>query len=337
MVRQHVARRVWVLIGAVAAAAALAAAALLVGEFPVPWRGVARALGEPGTAPESVDFIIWEVRVPRLLAGAASGAALSVAAAVLQTATGSPLAGPRTVGMGGAAMLAILLAPAAVAQVPAGAAAAGAAGAAAAGLGLVLGAWWWGSAAALRSGRVLPAGAVVDAVCTAAALYLVVSAAGGLVGPAAHRVVVGSPLLGVEQAPVLAAVCLGAALPAVAAAWWAPSATAAAPVAGRLALVAVAAVPVGAGVALAGPLALAGLAGGGVAWLLMSGHPGWTALAAVPVGAFVVVAADLVARSLSGPQEVPTGYVTAVAGVLVLAVVLRARSRAAAVTTVRMD
>ncbi|ASU83912.1 hypothetical protein CDO52_14970 [Nocardiopsis gilva YIM 90087] len=111
MVREHVAWRVWVLIGAVGALAATAAVALLVGEFPAPWRGVAKALGEPGAAPQSVDFIIWEVRVPRLLAGAASGAAFGVAAALLQTAWGTPLAGPRTAGMGGAAMLAIVLAP----------------------------------------------------------------------------------------------------------------------------------------------------------------------------------------------------------------------------------
>ncbi|WP_033300404.1 iron chelate uptake ABC transporter family permease subunit, partial [Nocardiopsis gilva] len=80
--------------------------------------------------------------------------------------------------------------------------------------------------------------------------------------------------------------------------------------------------------ALAGPMALAGLAGGGVAWLVMSGHPGWTALLAVPLGAFVVLAGDLVARSVSGPEGIATGYVTAVAGVVVLLALRRSRTTA---------
>ncbi|WP_017618991.1 iron chelate uptake ABC transporter family permease subunit, partial [Nocardiopsis gilva] len=226
MVREHVAWRVWVLIGAVGALAATAAVALLVGEFPAPWRGVAKALGEPGAAPQSVDFIIWEVRVPRLLAGAASGAAFGVAAALLQTAWGTPLAGPRTAGMGGAAMLAIVLAPGLPggAQGPLGSATAGAIGAAAAGLGLGLALRWrWGSAGTLRPGTVLLAGTALDVLCTAVALSVAVSAVGGVGGPRADRLVAGSPLLGVEHAPVLSALCAAAALLGAGAAWRAPA------------------------------------------------------------------------------------------------------------------
>ncbi|GAA1996964.1 hypothetical protein GCM10009799_24940 [Nocardiopsis rhodophaea] len=338
MVREHVAWRVWVLMGAVGALAATAAAALLVGEFPVPWLGVAKALGEPGTSPQSVDFMVWEVRVPRLLAGAASGAAFGVAAALLQTAWRTPLAGPRTAGMGGAAMLAIVLAPELPGgtQGPLGAATAGAIGAAAAGLGLGLVLRWRrGSAGDPGPGTALVAGTALDVLCTVAALWLVVSAAGGVVGPLAHRLVVGSPLIGVEHAPILSALCAAAALLGAAAAWRAPAVVAAGPWSGRMAVVCLAALPVGAGVALAGPMALAGVAGGGVAWLLMSGHPGWTALLAGPLGALVVLASDLVARSFSGPEGLPTGYVTVVVGVVILLAVRRASTAAARGTSVR--
>src|SRR5262245_17740621 len=73
--------------------------------------------------------IVWQIRLPRVLAGFGAGAALALAGALMQLLTRNALADPYVLGVSGGgavgALLAILLAPAAIAAwaTPLGAAA----------------------------------------------------------------------------------------------------------------------------------------------------------------------------------------------------------------------
>jgi ABC-type Fe3+-siderophore transport system permease subunit len=68
-----------------------------------PWIG-------PAMPAESADFILWQLRVPRVLVGALVGAVLGVVGAAYQTIFGNPLATPSTVGTTAGAVLGALVA-----------------------------------------------------------------------------------------------------------------------------------------------------------------------------------------------------------------------------------
>jgi ABC-type enterobactin transport system permease subunit len=81
------------------------------GDFPVPVADVLRSLvgrGEPGT-----DFIVWTLRLPRVLTTLLVGAALGASGAVFQSLTRNPLGSPDfvgiTVGASSGALVVILL------------------------------------------------------------------------------------------------------------------------------------------------------------------------------------------------------------------------------------
>jgi iron complex transport system permease protein len=81
------------------AAAALAAAVVLVGtgDFPISFADVVRTLfggGEPGQ-----EFIVRELRLPRVLVGLLVGAALGLAGAVFQAISRNPLGSPDVLGV----------------------------------------------------------------------------------------------------------------------------------------------------------------------------------------------------------------------------------------------
>ncbi|WP_326836389.1 iron ABC transporter permease [Amycolatopsis rhabdoformis] len=70
---------------------------------------VTRHLGGAGPAGR-YDFIVWELRVPRVLQGAAVGAGLAVAGLLTQAMTGNPLGDPYVLGLSsGAAVGAVLV------------------------------------------------------------------------------------------------------------------------------------------------------------------------------------------------------------------------------------
>lgn len=68
-----------------------------------PWIG-------PQMPVESADFILWQLRVPRVLVGALVGAVLGIVGAAYQTIFGNPLATPSTVGTTAGAVLGALVA-----------------------------------------------------------------------------------------------------------------------------------------------------------------------------------------------------------------------------------
>jgi len=75
------------------------AAALL-----APWLGPGLDAGSPADA-----FILWQLRLPRVLLAAAAGAGLAVAGVVFQSILRNPLATPYTLGVSSGAALAIVL------------------------------------------------------------------------------------------------------------------------------------------------------------------------------------------------------------------------------------
>nr|MDT0659442.1 iron chelate uptake ABC transporter family permease subunit [Micromonospora sp. DSM 115978] len=109
--------------GLLLTALAVALVNLSIGDFPVPVADVLRSLagrGDPGT-----DFIVYELRLPRVLITLLVGAALGVSGAIFQGLTRNPLGSPDflglTVGAASGALVVILLLDGGGLQVAAGA------------------------------------------------------------------------------------------------------------------------------------------------------------------------------------------------------------------------
>jgi iron complex transport system permease protein len=97
--------------GVLVVTVAVAMVSLSTGDFPVPMSNVVRSLlgrGDPGT-----DFIVFTLRMPRLLTTVLVGAALGASGAVFQNLTRNPLGSPDflgiTVGASSGALVVILL------------------------------------------------------------------------------------------------------------------------------------------------------------------------------------------------------------------------------------
>lgn len=87
---------------------ALSLWAMSVGASAIPLPRVAEALADPGGSSRE-SLIIWSVRLPRVLAAITVGAALAVAGAIMQAATGNPLADPGLLGVNSGAAFAVVL------------------------------------------------------------------------------------------------------------------------------------------------------------------------------------------------------------------------------------
>lgn len=84
-----------------------AGVSLSVGSFPTPPLQVLRALAGPQSS--DLAFIIWELRLPRIVLAILVGAALAIAGAILQSIVRNPLASPDVIGItSGAALAAVL-------------------------------------------------------------------------------------------------------------------------------------------------------------------------------------------------------------------------------------
>ena len=89
------------------ALAVLAVWALTVGSSHIAFGRVVEALWNPGDARE--DLVIWTVRMPRVVAAIAIGAALATAGAIMQAVTGNPLAEPGLLGINAGAAFAVVV------------------------------------------------------------------------------------------------------------------------------------------------------------------------------------------------------------------------------------
>ncbi|HWV20888.1 MAG TPA: iron chelate uptake ABC transporter family permease subunit [Devosia sp.] len=85
----------------VAALLAASIAALILGDFPVPPEEILRSLLSPftGLTNRGVDFIVLQVRVPRLFLALLSGAAFGLSGIIFQTLLRNPLASPDIIGI----------------------------------------------------------------------------------------------------------------------------------------------------------------------------------------------------------------------------------------------
>lgn len=315
-------------VAGLAALAAAGSASLMLG---------ARAIGPADALAAMVNFdgsavhvAVAEVRLPRTVVAIAAGAALGMAGALMQALGRNDLADPFLLGISmGAALAAVggqvvleVDSAAALAALSMGGAAV--AGAAVVALGLL-------GRGGLAAERLVVAGAAISAMLAALVQGLLVIdreslevarhwLAGSLTGAGWDGLLATLPYLaaGVVAAAVIARPLTTLGLGE--------------DVAGALgvrtrpvqALTAVAIVALaGASVALAGPVALVGLAVPHAARPLVGRAIGPQLAASAVLGAVLVVVSDTLARIVLAPEELPVGVVTALVGAPVLIAVAR--------------
>jgi iron complex transport system permease protein len=319
-------RRPFVLGGGLLLLLAVMVTGIAVGSVRVPpadiWTGI---FGDhTGTRP----YIVWNLRLPRVLLATLVGMNLALAGAILQSVTRNPLADPHLLGLSaGGALAAVLvfhyvpgvtvgtLAPIAFAGSLAGAAA------------VYVLAWRGG----VSPSRLILAGVAIGAIFAAFTTGLLLTTglttqaimawlAGGFYGRSWPHVRVLAPywaiglagaLLLARRLDVLAlgdepAAVLGVRVQRM-----------------RAILTALAALLTGSAVAAAGLIGFVGLVVPHAARLLVgSGHRYLIPMAAV-LGGALLVGSDLVARTVAAPRELPVGIVTAVIGAPAFLVLLR--------------
>lgn len=313
-------------------ALALAAfASLALGASPIaPLDVISALLAFDGS---SQHVAVADVRLPRTVVAVAVGAALAVAGALMQAVGRNDLADPTILGISWGAALATV-----TGQIVLGVgspsllvALAMAGAAVAAAMIVALGLLGRGGFAAER---LVVAGAAISALLAALVQGLLVVdresleaarhwLAGSLTGAGWDSLVATLPYLG---AGVLLAGAVARPLTTLGLGDDVASALGVRPrpvqVATAVAIVALA----GASVALAGPVALVGLAIPHAARALVGRAMGPQLVACAVLGALLVVVSDIVARVVLAPEELPVGVLTAIVGTPVLVHVARRRS-----------
>jgi iron complex transport system permease protein len=265
------------------------------------------------------SYIIWNLRLPRVLLAALVGANLGLAGALLQTVTRNPLAEPHLLGIsaggGFVAVLVLKLAPATpFTRLPALAFLGSLAGAA-----LVYGLAWRGGASPLR---LVLAGVAVGALLTALTTGLLLTSsltlqttmswlAGGL---AARTWTHLRTVLPYSLAAAAVALALARQIDVLA--------LGDEPATGlglrvewlRAGLIGIVALLTGSAVAVAGLVGFVGLIVPHIARRLVGARHGYLLPTSWLLGGALLVAADAVARTVAAPRELPIGIVTAVAG-----------------------
>lgn len=334
--------------GVVAMAALLVAAmvlALMIGSVHLPvatvLEVVARRLGVGGLDVSVLDDrIVWELRLPRVLGAAATGAGLALCGAVLQSLTRNDLADPYLLGISGGAAVG------AVSVIVLGVSVAGLVGSALVGAGAFAGALLAlvlvlglaaGRAGDLPPTRVVLAGVAVGQVCAAYTSFIVIMSGDH---DAARRVLswtLGS-LAGVRWTGAITLVVLvlltfalvmayTSALDAFAFGETAAGSLGVSVQATRWTLMIGTALVTAGLVSFTGAIGFVGLVVPHLVRLACGPlHKRLLPLSAL-AGALLLVLADTLARSLVDGQEVPIGIVTAVVGAPVFAWLLRREGR----------
>lgn len=302
---------------------------------------VLRRLGLPvGGVGVTDDRIVWELRMPRVLGAAATGAGLAIAGAVLQSLTRNDLADPYLLGISGGATVG------AVSVIVLGVGVAGLAGGAALGAGAFLGAVLALGAvlvlAAGRSGDLPPArtvlaGVAIGQICAAYTSFVVMMSGdhdaarrvlawtmGSLAGLRWPSAVV---LLVVAALALLVILAFATDLDAFAFGEAAASTLGVPITRVRWLLMVGTALLTACLVAFTGAIGFVGLVVPHVVRLVAGPlHRRLLPISAL-AGAILMIWADTLARSLVEGQEVPIGVVTAVLGAPLFAYLLRRESR----------
>lgn len=301
------------------------------------WRSIAIHIGvnrfgvDAVPLPRLRDGIVWDIRLPRVLAAAAVGAALALCGSVMQTLVRNRLADPYLLGLSsGASVGAVVVLVVGVGWVALPAAAFGGALLALVGtLGLA------NHRGVLTPGRTVLAGLAVSYLCTAITSFVIFWSAsndsyreilswllGSLGGASWLDVAIVSAAVGVIGTVMLGysrqldgfafgdtlAATLGISVNRT-----------------RWILLALVAVLTGAAVAVSGAIGFVGLmVPHAVRFVVGSSHRRIMPLAAL-AGASFMVWADTIARTLFDPRELPVGVVTALLGAPAFAVLLHRR------------
>ncbi|MEJ3741901.1 iron chelate uptake ABC transporter family permease subunit [Actinomycetes bacterium KLBMP 9797] len=296
--------------------AAIAVVALGLGDYAISPAGVLRALVGNGTA--ASEYIVLDLRLPRVLTALAVGAVLGASGAIFQSLTRNPLGSPDVVGFtagaSAGALIMIIVVGGGLAQIALGAVLGGASAAAA----VYLLAYRGGA----HSYRLVIIGVGVHALLASLTTYLLVRAnvydaqraALWLMGNLnardwAHAAVAGGAL--VLLLPVAMALgsrelimemgddtarALGVSVERV-----------------RLALIATAVGLAAAGTAAAGPIAFVALAAPQLARRLTRA-PGPNTVPAAAMGGALLLVSDVLAQRVLAPTQLPVGVVTACLG-----------------------
>lgn len=301
---------------------------------------VLRRLGVAVEASVVDDRIVWQLRMPRVLGAAATGAGLAIAGAVLQSLTRNDLADPYLLGISGGATVG------AVSVIVLGVGVAGLAGGAALGAGAFLGALAalvlvlalaTGRGGDLPPARTVLAGVAVGQICAAYTSFVVMTSGerdaarrvlawtmGSLAGVRWHSAVV---LLVVVLLATVLVLAFAADLDAFAFGDASASSLGVPVERVRWILLVGTALLTACLVAYTGAIGFVGLVVPHVVRLVCGPlHRRLLPLSAL-AGAILVVGADTVARSAVDGQEIPIGVVTAVLGAPVFAWLLRRESR----------
>ncbi|MDI9801500.1 FecCD family ABC transporter permease [Citrobacter koseri] len=92
-------KTVWCVLGVATLAAVLLVSGVLQGSLPVPASAIGRALFSPQALTEQQQYVVWDVRLPRLLMALLCGAMLGLAGAAMQSITRNGLADPGLIGV----------------------------------------------------------------------------------------------------------------------------------------------------------------------------------------------------------------------------------------------
>jgi len=292
------------------------AAGLCFGSAPLSFTQVVEGL--LGRGEQSIQLILWQIRLPRVLAGVLAGVGLSTAGVLLQTVTANDLASPNVIGINSGAGLAVILMltllPNAGTLLPIGAFL-GAFGAA---MVILLAGSRLGSA---RSG-ILLIGIAITTLFNAAISFLSLLdegilaqynhfTVGSLKGIRLNELLV--PALIIFGA-VMAAMAMSARLGVLSLGDAAASALGVRVKGLRIGAMACAAACSAAVVSFAGLLGFVGLVVPHIARLLVGRKPARLIPTAAFVGAAVVVLADLLGRTLFAPSELPVGILMSLIG-----------------------
>lgn len=311
--------------GLLVAAMAVFAAALLIGTSGVPLHSALSAL--VGSGDEAARTVLFEVRLPRLLAGFGVGGLLAVAGVLLQALFRNPLADPYVLGVsGGAAVgaLVAMVASAAVVAIQGGAVV----GALAAVTTVYLLARGGGTSRLLLTGVVLASacGAFISVLLAVADSSRVRSMVFWLAGDLGWAP---SPTLSVcaAVASVLIAIALARPLNVLAAGELRARSVGLELEAWRTLIFVACAVITSIAVVSAGTVGFVGLiTPHAVRLIFRTSDHRIVAPAAAVLGGTLLAAADLIARTIASPRQLPVGAIMALVGAPLFIVLLRHRS-----------
>ena len=317
-----------------AAFAALLAAGVNVGTVSVAPGEVLRILLAGPAGADKAANVVWQIRLPRALAAAVLGGALSVSGFLLQTFFRNPVCGPYVLGISGGAKLLVALVMIVLLRVIPGVPFWGMTAAAFAGSMLVTGLVLVFARRVRGMATLLVVGVMVGSLCTAATDFLITFADEANIA-SLHSWSVGSfagaawPQLGLVSAVVLVGMCASMALSKPMSAYRQGEEYARSlgvnVRAFRAALIGLSCVFSACVTAFAGPVSFVGIA---VPHLtrraFATSEPRVVIPGAFLLGAVFCMGCDLIARTLLAPQELAISTVTAFFGApAVIALMLR--------------